>query len=81
MPRATDLSNKRGFGIQVYFIPDPVLSSIPFAAFKVGWRHFLIQKAPVAQAPSLHALFWSQSQWKSILCEGKSLSPKVGFCA
>ena len=54
--------------LQIYFLPDPPLSSIPFCALKSGER-FLIEKVLVAQASSLRTLACAEMRWHAI-CTG-----------
>ena len=65
--------------LQIYFLPDPGLSSIPFCALRVGGR-FLIEKALVAQASSLRTLDCARIRWDAI-CSGppSSPAPEVGL--
>ena len=73
------LSLSRLFCLQIYFLPDPFLSSIPFSALKVGKR-FLIERALVAQASSLRTLDCARIRWDAICSEPpSSLAPKVGL--
>ena len=63
--------------LQIYFLPDPSLSSIPFCALKTG-GHYLIEKALVAQASSLRTLDCARVKWEAICSESRSPS-KVGM--
>ena len=63
--------------LQIYFLPDPALSSIPFCALKVGDR-FLIEKALVAQASSLCTLDYARVRWDTI-CNEPQPSSEVGL--
>lgn len=63
--------------LQIYFIPDPSLSFIPFCALKVG-GHYLIEKAVVAQASSLRTLDCARVRWEAI-CSEAQLPPEVGL--
>ena len=58
---------------QISFVPDSSLSTIPFCALKIGGR-FLIEKAPVTQASSLHALISTRMRWDAICSERSALS-------
>ena len=64
--------------LQIYFLPDSNLSSIPFAAFKVRDR-FMIERVPVAQASSLGTLDFSQRRWQAISSSEPKLPPEVGM--
>ena len=74
------LSLSRLFCLQIYFLPDPFLSSIPFSALKVGKR-FLIERALVAQASSLRTLDCARIRWDAICSEPQpsSSAPEVGL--
>lgn len=61
--------------VQVYFLPDPFLSPIPFVALKTGGRP-LIQKACVAQASSLRTLYRARVRWDAI-CNTTKSPPEV----
>ena len=61
-------------GLQIYFLPDPSLSSVPFCAFKAG-EHFVIEKALVAQASSLRTLDCARIRWDAICSEQQSPPP------
>ena len=64
--------------LQIYFLPDPLLSPIPFSALKVG-EHFLIEKVLVAQASSLRTLDCARIRWDTICDEpSSSPAPEVG---
>ena len=62
--------------LQIYFVPDPDLSFVPFCALKTG-EHFLIEKALVAQASSLRTLDCARLRWDTI-CNEAQLPSKVG---
>lgn len=60
--------------LQIYFLPCPKLARIPFCALKVD-NQFLIQRAVVAQAPSLHALMCAKER-NDIICKETQLLSK-----
>lgn len=58
--------------VQIYFLPDSALSSVPFAALKVGDR-YLIEKYRVAQGSSLGTLALARAQWDDIRCKASHI--------
>lgn len=51
--------------MQIYFLLDAKLSAVPFAAFKFE-ESVLIEKALIAQAPSLLSLEYAEKLWQDI---------------
>ena len=62
--------------MQIYFVPDPSLSAVPFGALKFKGK-YLIEKAAVAQASSLQSLDRAREQWQAI-CNGAAPLSEVG---
>lgn len=61
---------------QIYFLPDPGLSPIPFCALLAD-DQFLVERVPVAQASSLRTLDCARARW-DVLCSTTPPSPEVG---
>lgn len=76
IPHASVVPSTLLYALQIYFLPGPLLSSIPFGALETGGR-LLIEKAPVAQASSLRALDSARVRWHAI-CNEPRLPSKVG---